>query len=235
MDTNMKTICFDEDLQIEAYQFIGVKQKFPNHFHEYYVIGLIEVGERRVTVNNQNYTIGPGDLMTFNPMDNHACIQLDSGGLSYRCINIGREVIEALVVEILGSDGLPHFRAPIQYRTELAAAFLELHNGIMNRIPGLEKEELFLLFMEQLLTAHAELPARHLPQAVPKEIVAVCDFVENHYTEHITLDQLSQIANLNKYTLIRTFTRLKGITPYRYLANIRIGAARKLLEQPSWG
>ena len=36
---------------------------------------------------------------------------------------------------------------------------------------------------------------------------------------------------MSKSTLLRAFTKAKGVTPYRYLENIRIGAARKLLEQ----
>ncbi|MGO0916449.1 hypothetical protein ACTPEM_25625, partial [Clostridioides difficile] len=35
----------------------------------------------------------------------------------------------------------------------------------------------------------------------------------------------------NKYSLLRNFTKLKGITPYRYLENIRVNKAKKLLEK----
>lgn len=38
-------------------------------------------------------------------------------------------------------------------------------------------------------------------------------------------------AGLSKSTLLRAFTKSKGVTPYCYLENIRIGAAKKLLEQ----
>jgi AraC-like DNA-binding protein len=52
-----------------------------------------------------------------------------------------------------------------------------------------------------------------------------------HYAEHITLKLLGNIARLNKYTLLRTFARWKGITPYRYLETIRISRAKQLLGQ----
>ena len=29
---------YDRDLELEAYQLSGIVQKFPNHFHEHYVI-----------------------------------------------------------------------------------------------------------------------------------------------------------------------------------------------------
>ena len=38
-------------------------------------------------------------------------------------------------------------------------------------------------------------------------------------------------AGLSKSTLLRAFTKSKGVTPYLYLQNIRIGEAKKLLEK----
>ena len=43
-----RTVYFDADLNIEAYSFKGIRQKFPTHFHEYYVIGFIENGRREL-------------------------------------------------------------------------------------------------------------------------------------------------------------------------------------------
>lgn len=55
--------------------------------------------------------------------------------------------------------------------------------------------------------------------------------MEEHFAEHISLDMICRHVGLSKSTLLRAFTRSKGVTPYRYLENIRIGKARKLLEQ----
>lgn len=49
MKQEQHTVCFDETLGNEAFRFIGVMQKFPNHFHEYYVLGFIEGGNRFVS------------------------------------------------------------------------------------------------------------------------------------------------------------------------------------------
>ena len=55
--------------------------------------------------------------------------------------------------------------------------------------------------------------------------------MEKHYAKRIYLDQICRCVGLSKSTLLRAFTRTKGVTPYSYLENIRIGKARKLLEQ----
>ncbi len=42
MQNETRTLQLDPHLHIEAYRFKGIMQKFPNHFHDYYVIGFIE-------------------------------------------------------------------------------------------------------------------------------------------------------------------------------------------------
>lgn len=230
MATHTRHVRFDEELQIEAYQFIGLAQKFPNHFHDYYVIGLIETGERNLTVNHHTYPIGPGDMMTFNPMDNHACEQTDNGSLNYRALNIKPDVMQYITQTILETDTLPYFHLPLLYRTELAPTFQTLHENIMNGITGLEKEELFWLCMQYIITTHTRPISGKTEPASRKEVEAICAYLNTHYTERITLEQLGNLVGLNKYTLLRTFTHSKCITPYRYLETLRINKAKELLK-----
>lgn len=44
MKKETRTVVYDDELRIEAYRFEGIVQPFPNHFHEYYVIGFIADG-----------------------------------------------------------------------------------------------------------------------------------------------------------------------------------------------
>lgn len=77
MEQETRTVKYDPELKVEAYSFKGIMQKFPNHFHDYYVIGFIESGERCLSCKNKEYTVEPGDLLLFNPRDNHTCEQTD--------------------------------------------------------------------------------------------------------------------------------------------------------------
>ena len=53
MKKEVRTVVYDDELHIEAYRFEGIVQPFPNHFHEYYVIGFMEEGERVLSCKNQ--------------------------------------------------------------------------------------------------------------------------------------------------------------------------------------
>ncbi|NMS88705.1 AraC family transcriptional regulator [Clostridioides difficile] len=231
MKQEERTVCFDKELKIEAYRFKGIMQKFPNHFHEHYVIGFIEKGQRYLSCKNKEYTTSTGDLLLFNPFDSHTCEQIDNKVLDYRCINIKPEIMKKTVFEITGENYLPKFNQSVIFRSELVPLLQELHHIIMEEELDFKKEELFFFLIEQLIEEYTEPNLQFNLEKTSVEIQAVCDYLEDNYSEHILLDELSTISGMNKYSLLRNFTKLKGITPYRYLENIRVNKAKRLLEK----
>lgn len=229
MENEKRTVRFDNDLKIEAYHFEGVMQKFPNHFHEYYVIGLVESGRRFLTCKNMEYTINAGDLLLFNPLDNHACEQVDNQALDWRCLNIKKDVMRHVAGEITGTDYLPVFTSTVVCQSDMIPVLKDLHDMIMNESKDFNKEETFYFLIEQLIADYTK-PVTETLARISREIQAACDYMESNYTETITLAELSKVSGLNKYTLLRNFTMQRGITPYQYLSTIRVNKARRLLE-----
>ncbi len=231
MVDEIRTVCYDTDLKIEAYRFEGIMQKFPNHFHDYYVIGFIENGQRYLLCNNKEYIINPGDITIFNPRDIHTCEQVDGKTLDYRCINIQSDIMLRTVFEITGRKYLPHFTQAVLYHSEIATSLRELHLMILNKETDFKKEELFLLLIEQLIREYSDtILAQNVIETAP-EIKAACDYLESNYAKTITLDDLSSLVGLSKYHFLRSFTKQNGISPYSYLETIRISNAKKLLEK----
>lgn len=228
MKKEARTVVRDNELWIEAYRFEGIAQPFPNHFHEYYVIGLLEDGARALRCKNREYAVKKGDVLLFNPGDSHACAQSGGGTLDYRALNISREVMLDLAEEAAGRRELPGFSRCVISDGEAARRLRSLHKLVMEG--GFGKEEALLRLISLLLRQYG----RPFESCVPEcreEIEKACVFMEQHYAEHICLEQLCRCAGLSKSALLRAFTRSKGVTPYSYLVNIRVGAARKFLEQ----
>ncbi|WP_434750701.1 AraC family ligand binding domain-containing protein [Paenibacillus amylolyticus] len=230
MSREVRTVVFDSDLQLEAYQFEGIMQKFPNHFHEYYVIGFIEEGKRHLICNNEEYLLNSGDIIIFNPQDPHACEQVDGRKLDYRCINIEPEVMREYVREITGQAYLPRFSTHVLYQSELVSSLHDLHQIILEEQSDFCKEEMLLLLLDQLLKDYADMEPPEAEQTVTLEIRKICEYMEAHYTKNVSLNELSELSGISKYHLLRLFTRQKGISPYRYLETIRINQAKRLLE-----
>ena len=54
-------------------------------------------------------------------------------------------------------------------------------------------------------------------------------YLDEHYMDEITLDELAEMAYLSKYHFTRTFTSYAGASPYQYLISLRLNHARHLL------
>ncbi len=230
MKKTLKTIVYDEELHMEAFHFQGIMQPFPNHFHEYYVIGFVENGERRLSCRNQEYAIRRGDILLFNPGDNHACVQTGGKTFDYRGINISKEIMQNLSVEITGRQTLPGFSPPVIRDSEAVRCLRALHEKMMASYREFYKEEQLFLLLSLLIHRYGQPFEKIIPEC-REEVEKACSFMEYHYPERLSLDEICRHAGVGKSTLLRSFTHSKGVTPYRYLENIRIGAARRLLEQ----
>lgn len=230
MQKEIRNVIYDGGLNVEAYSFQGIMQKFPNHFHDYYVIGFIEKGERRLTCGGRGYVTGTGDLLLLNPKLCHACEQTDGRTLDYRCINIRPEVMKKAALEITGQEYMPMFSEQVITESELVPLLKELHLMIMNGETDLVKEEAFYFLLGQIIEEHTE-KDRHTSKPQSEETAAVRRYIEGNYDKNISLNDLANLTGLSKYHLLRLFTKENGITPYNYLSTLRIDKAKKLLQE----
>lgn len=229
MKKEIRIVVYDEALRIEAYRFEGIVQPFPNHFHEHYVIGFVENGERCLSCRNKEYTIGQGSVVLFHPGDNHACVQADGGTLDYRGFNISKEVMLELAEEVTGKRELPGFSENVICDDEIICYLRPLHEMVMHGDGDFGKEENLLFLLSVLIQKYGQPFERCIPEC-RQEIEKACRFMEQYFAERISLDQICCQTGLSKSTLLRAFTKAKGITPYRYLETIRINEAKKLLS-----
>lgn len=230
MRKEIRTVVYDEELRMEAYRFEGIVQPFPSHFHEHYVIGVVEGGERVLSCRGKEYTIREGSILLFHPGDSHACVQSGGGTLDYRGINIAKETMLDLAEEITGKRELPGFSENVIEDEEAACHLRTLHEMVMTGTGDFGKEEALLFLLSYLIQNYGQPFESCIPEC-RQEIEKACAYMERHFAERVYLDQICRYAGLSKSTLLRAFTKEKGVTPYRYLETIRINEAKKLLAE----
>lgn len=230
MEKETRTVRYDEELRLEAYRFEKTSQPFPNHFHEYYVIGFVEQGERRLSCKNKEYRIGPGNIILFNPGDSHGCSQAGGRPLIYCAFNISKDVMLDIAKEVTGKRKLPGFSKNVVEDEEILIKLCALHRMVLSGASEFEKEETLLLLFSALISEYGMAFERCIPEC-REEIERACAFIKSGYAERISLEDICRAAALSKSTLLRAFTKSKGVTPYRYLEAVRISEAKKLLEQ----
>ena len=222
---------YDRDLELEAYQLSGIVQKFPNHFHECYVIGFVEGGKRHLWCKNQECDVSAGDLILFNPRDNHCCAPVDGQLLDYRAVNIQPEIMEKSVKEITGRSFRPYFTQNVVFRSDITRSVAALYDAILRHASKLEKEESLFFLLEQLLQEYAEPFSEETISRPNPQIQSLCTYMEEHFSDNLSLDELTAMTTFGKSYLLRSFTKQIGVSPYRYLQTIRLDKTKHFLEQ----
>lgn len=114
------------------------------------------------------------------------------------------------------------------------------HTVVEGVYENLYLEELFTRLGEALLDHHGLL-SRELEkldvrksstkQELFRRISTAKDYLDSHLSEHVTLEDLSKIATLSTYHLLRTFKTFYGLAPHQYLTQQRLNYARYLLVE----
>lgn len=231
LEQEQRHVYYDTDLKIEAYHLTGIVQPFPNHFHDYYVIGFVEGGRRHLWCRDREYDLSAGDLVLFNPRDSHRCSPRNGEILDYRAVNIPADIMKSAAHEVTGQPYTPFFTQNVVYQSDITSALNDLYTGIVEISSRFEKEEAFFLLLEQIFREYSS-PFEQSSTAEPdNKIKAVCAYMEDHFSDNISLDDLTALAGLSKSYFLLLFTKQVGVSPYRYLQSIRIERAKKLLEQ----
>lgn len=65
-----------------------------------------------------------------------------------------------------------------------------------------------------------------------EKFISICNYINEHCTESLTLDDIAKIAGFSKYHFTRLFKQFTNITFYKYLNQKRIAQAELLLINP---
>ncbi|HEV2547757.1 MAG TPA: AraC family transcriptional regulator [Stellaceae bacterium] len=91
--------------------------------------------------------------------------------------------------------------------------------------------ELFALTIA-VLSGHVSAPQR-ISANDERRISRALHLSEQAFSDPLTLDQLAAAASMSKYHFLRSFRRIVGMTPYRYLLGLRLRHAAVRLAQSS--
>lgn len=215
-----------------------VDHVYAPHTHESFVVGTIVAGRETFRIGGSRHFAGPGDLCLIDPGIVHDG-EPAGAGYAYRMAYPSIELLQEVAADALERPvgGTVHFREPIVSDHALARAFAAVHRLAENGGDALAIGERLHGFFICLLARHS---ARNAPfhgaldrPAAREEgpVARVLDYVDAHFAEPLDLATLSQIAGLPRTRLIRTMRRQTGLTPYAWVADRRVRAARAMLAR----
>jgi len=213
----------------------GTVREVPLHVHE--TLQLLLPASRFTFMSGRGPAgvVYPGIVYLTSPLVLHGARSVDGTPISKRVVLVATEVLVTLWGEL--SDGRqvlpPRLReAAIQdagLSRELYALFELLRQPLMAR----ECETRLLRCLVRLFASQAghspvlsDLAARHATA-----VRRARDYLHAHLADDISVDDVTHIAALSKWQLLRSFRREFGLSPHAYLMQLRLARARRLLER----
>jgi len=63
-----------------------------------------------------------------------------------------------------------------------------------------------------------------------KQVIRSKKFIDNNFSEPMSLNDIAGEAYLSKFHFIRSFRNCYGVTPHQYLIRVRVAEAKKLIR-----
>jgi AraC-like DNA-binding protein len=200
------------------------------HTHETYVVGIVNAGCETWNARGARHYAAAGDVLFNLPLDVHDGAPFGDGysyRMSYPTVAFMQRVASAVSGRPMTAT--PTFKAAVVRDPDGARLFAGAHAALERGVDPLAGEELLLRAYGRLLARHADVQPARLGRE-PGAIARVCNAIEERYAESLRLAELSQIARLSTYHLIRAFRREVGLTPHAYVVDVRVRRARDLLR-----
>ncbi len=197
------------------------------HTHGCAELFFITDGHGRFRTQYEDFPVSIHDLIIVNANVPHTELSQMDSPLEY--IVLGVEGLEAMA----GADGYSMLHLHSGWRELTACLELTLHEA-QEGLSGHEEVCRHLLEVVLILLERQEelsLSGESSDPRSSRECGLVRRYIDNHFKENLTLDQLAQLAHLNKYYLAHTFRREFGTSPINYLISRRIEESRFLLRE----
>ena len=207
--------------------------QFSPHFHEGHVIGVIEKGQLGFDYRGEKLVASQGQINLADPGEVHNGFAVSETGWQYRMFYLTPGQLAAIVNDINDKPTpSPFFKRGVIQDPGLARQIQLLHQDFENpHTPLLEKESRFLSLISSVVRRHAP-KGIHWPSPGKEQtaVERVKEYINDRFDTPICLDNLSAIAHMSKYYLLRIFSAHTGLTPHAYLSFVRASRAKGMMD-----
>ncbi len=220
-------ICHGRDAQFPETDF---------HSHDHYEFYLFLDGNVTYYIEEQIYELMPGDLLIIPPGTMHRPM-VKCNGAVYERIVLGVNIdflrmLQREQNEILAA--LHTFRKKSGYRISLSGKELVFFSQLCDHLiqwtkaPVQTQSSFVSVYLHSLLPCLSR--GGRAPEVRTDLVADVIRYLNDHFREPITLDELCAKFFVSKYYLLRKFKSYTGTTIHDYLLSKRVTLARQLIR-----
>lgn len=199
------------------------------HTHNHMEIFFIVSGKGQFVIQDQIFPVNINNLVIINPNVPHTEVSLNAQPLEY--IVLGIEGIE--LAGSSSSNGqftiLDHFEsADISGCLRNILREMELKNTGYEDVCQAYMEILLIRLMR---TTFLAVPAEHQTVSANRQCATIRRYIDLHFKEALTLEQLAEVGHMNKFYLSHAFKREYNVSPINYMIAKRIDESKYLLAE----
>ena len=199
------------------------------HFHSFTEFMYIVNGEGMLHLEGESRPLNEGDMVIICPSTPHTETSQTKNCLEYYIfaienITFNEEDRDNGIFMINISDA--------DERKALLSRFKRAETELANQLPHYEVLVQSLI-NETLVSILRKIEAKDVkPEGkdVPSECAFVKRYIDMHFSEKITLDEIARKTFFSKFYIIHSFKKQYNITPIQYLLDKRLSEAATLLQ-----
>lgn len=215
------------------------------HWHDEAEFTLVTEGCGTYQVQLNSYEVKAGDLLFIPPATLHS-ITAPAGGYMrtetyvFHMHFLGMHTADVCAVRYLTPISSQKLIPPVLFCAEhplysrIRGIFLDLNNVYAAKENGYElllKAD-FLTLIALLLPYCTEASAQTgLHSEHTAKLKGVLEYIDQHYTEELSIAQLAELCYFSEYHFMRFFKKYIGMSCLDYIKNLRLEKAAELLEQ----
>lgn len=206
---------------------------FERHSHEGFAVGVTTYGIQRFYCKGRRHDSRPGDLVLFNPDEDHDGGPGTADGFRYTIWYLPAAFARDCLDPDAGLPGAPYFATPHVGDARMAAAFVRVTRALAAAPrESLRTEAAMRALFGALLARHGERPASGaaLRRVDGTRLARVKDYIQTHYWRDLTSAELADVAGLSRAHLSRAFGAAFHVPPHVYLNAVRIARAQALIR-----
>jgi AraC-like DNA-binding protein len=219
---------------------IGDLDTFREHQHNLYHIVVYMKSHGAFSFEGQIIEAPPGTIVCISPMQRHDFVTYRENVI-YSEVTFSLETPQEQTLGITFETLLQYYvglsltlkpwqTAPLETAHALESLILEItdHARSGADISTYCCQRSLARLFDTLIWSCAEfsLPSQHIDE----RMVKVKHYIDQHYTEVLSIHELAALANISKGYLFRAFKKAYGQSPLSYQQQLRIEAAKTLLR-----
>ena len=244
-----ETVAYRPDTQICLYNN-DEAEDYPPHWHTPFEIIMPTENSYRVLCGQQEYQIRESDILIIAPGTIHQLFAPEHGTriiFQPALSQIGIRELELLTSRLTPAILITPESFP-QIHAQVHRLMLEIRENITHgdlrelavTVCHLLQRSAHLLqfFLVSVGRCQAELTRHSFDAKNNKQkeymdkFLYICNYINEHFTENLTLEQMASLAGFSKYHFTRLFRQYADTSFYKYLNRKRIDYAKSLLLDP---